>query len=899
MATAPDADGEGRNRHGSGWQYWLIAVASVSTVVVAAGCAGWALREAVAMPGHGLIVFIASAVAAGLASTVLARAMAREARARAASDRKSFESGRRYRLLSIHVTELVSVLQRDGTRSYVSQGAQAVYGVAAEMLIGKSVFDRVCPADIPRLREAIAGLGDGAAPISLFWRSWRNDGAEIWIAGRMTFIRSSDLNEPLVISVERDVTDQIRTEEALRAAKEQADAASRAKSEFLANMSHEVRTPMNGIIGMTGLLLGTPLSKEQREFAEMVRDSGETLLTIVNDILDISKLEAGKVELESIDFDLGAIVEGAVGLMGPKAREKQIDLGVFVEPAAAGAFRGDPTRIRQILLNLIGNAIKFTEAGGVSVQVRLERDAAARVGAAPHVRFEVTDTGIGMPEEVRVRLFEKFSQADSSITRRFGGTGLGLAICKQLIDLMGGRIEVTSRAGVGSTFSFEIPLAATASVTAIDRRGLAEQFPGLRVLLVDDIPMNLEIMSRQLGILGMSPVSVDDAFAALAELERAWHRGNPYDVVFLDQMMPGLSGEGLAERVWATPSLAETKLVLVSSAGPHGIGETASSFDAILDKPVRQHEIVACMARLYGGEIPAAADSLPARHTATSADVAALHPAPRSLRILLAEDNKINQIFVLTLLRRAGHVVDAVDTGHAAVDAVRAEDYDVVLMDVQMPGLDGLAATAQIRDFPTPKCDVPIIVMTAHAMSGAREHYLDAGMDDYVSKPIQPALLLSKLADLGLALRPHKSASAGEPKPAAPDDISAAGLDMGQLRSLEILLPPVDLNSFIEMYIEHTTSRLQRMKTLAAAGDIAALGNEAHIVVSTAGNVGAVEVSERARALDVACRGDDRDAVLRLADALFTAVAPSSTALAVWLAERPAQRAARPSGAVA
>jgi len=647
----------------------------------------------------------------------------------------------------------------------------------------------------------------------------------------------------------KDAADASRAES--EAAKRIAQDASRAKSEFLANMSHEIRTPMNAILGMAYLALRTELNPRQRDYVSKIHAAGSALLGIINDILDFSKIEAGKLEIETVDFDLMETIDHVTTLMAQRVQDKGLELVIDIDKAVPGKLRGDPLRLGQILINLIGNAVKFTRSGSVRLRAEVLERKDAGEEARVQLRFAVSDTGIGMTPEQLTRLFQAFSQADTSTTRKYGGTGLGLAISKHLVEMMEGQIQVESTLHVGSTFAFSVWL----GVGQDTLRALPEAILGLRVLAVDDNPHARDIMHGYLNDMGLRVDLAEGGAEALSRVAQAQLADDPYDIVFLDWKMPDMNGFELARRLRGDTQLRpQPKLVLVTAYGPEGLeyDNDSGAIDAMLPKPVTSSTLHDSLVNLVDPYLNRAPSRDAGRNTA-----AAL-PSLRGARLLLVEDNEINQQIAIEILESAGAAVDVADNGQEAVELVLGQrrPYDLVLMDLQMPVMDGHRATAAIRA--QPEFDrLPIIAMTAHAMVEERERCLANGMNDHVTKPIDPQALFTTLQRWLMQREPAPSASAVQPGAAQgtrDEDFPAlTGVDVAD--GLRRVMGNASL--YRKLLLQFAQTRANAADELAerlAQGQPEAVGKAAHLLKGLAANLGALTLAQRAEAVEQAVK---------------------------------------------
>ena len=668
--------------------------------------------------------------------------------------------------------------------------------------------------------------------------------------GTILEIRGIPSEQGLYAILYIDVTDQRKRMRLEAEARTAAEKANRLKSDFLANLSHEIRTPMNGIIGMNSLLLDTKLGVEQSQYAVAVRDSAEALLALINDLLDISKLEAGKVELESINFELDQLIQSVLDVCTTTAGSKDLAIAISLDEKMPLGWLGDPTRLRQILINLVGNAVKFTHRGSVTLSVTFEETIVNDVSERHILRFEIRDTGIGIDLAAQEYLFDKFSQVDSSVTRRFGGTGLGLAICKSLVELMGGKIGVESRLGKGSTFWFTIPLHAAATKDA-HLRDLRGALRGLRALIIGDIAMNRRLIRRMLEREEVLVTDAEDAFAGYAALERAWHMGEPCDIIVLDQMMPGIAGDALARRISEDGRFADTRIILATSAGTtHRFSaDRMSGIDAVLKKPIRRLDMLNALQKVMSERATSTATAQAA--TASSAGA----PVLEGVRVLLCDDNQINQLYAGAILRKEGALTDTVDDGVQAVAAIENSSYDLVLMDIQMPVMDGLEATRRIRRLPAPKGSVPIIGLTAHAMAGDRERCIAAGMSEYLSKPVDAEKLRATIREVLAQYPACQNASA-----VVKDDFDLAGLIDD--RPLVELARAVGRGELLDLILAWVHSTSERLNQIAICTDRDSIRKVAHDLRGTGGTFGAHSLAVAAARLEQACTDSSPDIIM-------------------------------------
>jgi PAS domain S-box-containing protein len=814
-----------------------------------------------------LILLVSGAlVLGGLFSFLLVRfiGIGEEIAERKRADQALRSSEEKFRQLAGSIREVFFLMTPMGSELlYLSPAYEEIWGRTVDSAYQNpmSWAEAIHPDDQERAGLLAARQLRGEAVVSEY-RIRASDGKEKWIRSRCSPVLDESGELIRIGGLAEEITQQKRYEMELIRAREEADAASRAKSEFLANMSHEIRTPMNGVIGMTELLLDSELTSEQRHFAETVRASGESLLVVINDVLDFSKIEAGKLELETVDFDLARLLDDLGAALAIQAHAKGLELYSIIAPGVPTQLRGDPGRLRQILTNLAGNAIKFTEKGEVAVSASLVE------ACESHCRlsFSVRDTGIGIPEDKIGLLFDKFSQVDASTTRKYGGTGLGLAISKQLAEMMGGSVGVTSQSGKGSEFTVTVRLSLG------DRNGRVQvecpspgALSGVRVLIVDDNSTGREILTRLARCWGMRPVEATDGPSALQALYRGLEEKDPFPIALIDMQMPGMDGEAVGRAIKSDKRLADTRMVLLTSlSNRQGVQSYEEiGFSGYTTKPVHRETLLGLLTGALSDPARSGATTIVTSETPKPVTASDRSQPIENLdaRILLAEDNITNQQVALGILKKLGLRADLANNGAEALLALASIPYDLVLMDMQMPVMDGLEATRQIRNPQSSAMNhtIPIVAMTANAMQRDRDLCIEAGMNDFLSKPISVAGLrdvLDKWLCKGDSSLP---AAAGQQVLSRADESETMVFDQASV--LARMMGDSELATMVfEAFRGDMPLQIQTLRALLLSGDAHSCARQAHLIKGASANVGAERLRKVAAEMEKAAQAGDLNA---------------------------------------
>ncbi len=781
-------------------------------------------------------------LAANIAPIMSARLQRdREEEERREAEEALSDAEEQYRRLVESASDMVWEVDLEGKWSFLNRAAEDLLGTSRDILMGQPFIENMVPESVEQGAQEFQRVlsGEELIDFEIVFSSSDGESKNLSFAARP--ILDSQGTVTGARGMARDVTARVAARAALDEARISAEQMAQARTSFLANMSHEIRTPMNGILGMTELLLDSELTPEQRKSAQLVRTSADALLRIINDILDFSKIESGHFAIEDIPFDLAAVVDSTLRTFVVPAFEKGIELVSDIHTDVPGMVMGDPGRLRQILNNLIGNAVKFTPKGEIAVRVELVTDP----DKGECLYFGVRDTGIGIPEEKLDHIFEEFSQADVSTTREYGGTGLGLAISNRIVGLMGGTIEVTSIVGEGSEFSFRTPLRVGESeihpVGERDRIALS----GVRSIVVDDNTTNRRIVREMLGAVNISVAEAEDADSGLAMLHQAASSGNPYDLAVIDGYMPGRDGFELAEIIRNDPVLKNTRMMLLTSGARKGDGQRCREIgvDAYLTKPVSRTDLLeATVVVLTEKKDEQNTGRLVTRHS--------IEETRQHRRILLAEDNPVNQKVASTMLRKRGHTVDVVENGQEAVDAVRENRYDIVLMDIQMPTMDGITAVREIRS-DQQHADLPIIALTAHALKGDEERFLEAGMNGYLSKPFRPHQLYAVVEE-------WTSDPAGDAMMKQTGDSESLPVDLESFRETMREAGAEDaVESMLELFLDDAPGRMEALQEAGADSDAETIAKAAHAYKSATATIGASELASTLNTIESLSKDDD------------------------------------------